>query len=46
MNKKAALSLSKHGACVARVITMTEQLSTQRQSGSPQQTLFACSTEA
>lgn len=30
MNKKAALSLSKHGACVARVITMTEQFSTQR----------------
>lgn len=30
MNKKAALSLSKHSACVARVITMTEQFSTQR----------------
>lgn len=30
INKKAAVSLSKHGACTACVITMTEQFSTRR----------------
>ena len=30
INKKAALSLSKHDACMACIITMTEQFSTQR----------------
>lgn len=30
INKKAALSLSKHNVCVACVIMMTEQFSTRR----------------
>lgn len=35
INKKAALSLSKHGACMACVITMTGQFSTRRTEWEP-----------
>jgi len=42
INKKAALSLSKHGACMACVITMPDNSLPEGWSGRPQQMLSVC----